>query len=70
MRLRTRLALAFASLAVVPLLLAVPPAISQVRSILSKDLESRLNGARTVAESVVRRPAATRCARSRTLPEA
>jgi signal transduction histidine kinase len=54
MRLRTRLALAFASLAVVPLLLAVPPAISQVRSILSKDLESRLNGARTVAESVVR----------------
>jgi two-component system, NtrC family, nitrogen regulation sensor histidine kinase NtrY len=54
MRLRTRLALAFALLAVVPLALVVPRAIGEVRDILLKDLESRLDSARTVAEIVAR----------------
>jgi len=53
MRLRTRLALAFALLAVVPLALVVPRAIGEVRGILSKDLESRLESVRTVAETAV-----------------
>jgi nitrogen fixation/metabolism regulation signal transduction histidine kinase len=54
MRLRTRLALAFAVLAVVPLALVVPPSIVRVHGILSKDLESRLSNARTVAQTVLR----------------
>src|SRR5262249_13788533 len=53
MRLRTRLALAFALLAVVPLALVVPRAIGEVRGILSKDLESRLQSVRTGAETAV-----------------
>ncbi len=54
MRLRTRLALAFALLAVVPLALVVPPSIVRLRGILFKDLESRLSIAGMVAQTVLR----------------
>jgi nitrogen fixation/metabolism regulation signal transduction histidine kinase len=54
MRLRTRLALAFALLAVVPLALVVPRSIARVSDIHSRDLESRLQSSTGVAEAVLR----------------
>jgi nitrogen fixation/metabolism regulation signal transduction histidine kinase len=54
MRLRTRLALAFALLAVVPLVLVVPRSIARVSAILSGDLESRLKSSAGVADSILR----------------
>lgn len=53
MRLRTRLALAFALLAIVPLALVVPPSLARLRQILSADLDSRLNSAVSVTETVL-----------------
>ena len=50
MRLRTRLALAFALLAVVPLALVVPPTIVKVDNILSKELEARLSSAAALTD--------------------
>jgi nitrogen fixation/metabolism regulation signal transduction histidine kinase len=54
MRLRTRLALAFALLAVVPLALVVPRSIARVSGILSRELESRLQSSTGVAEAFLR----------------
>ncbi len=53
MRLRTRLALAFALLAVVPLALVVPPTIAKVSARFSKELESRLKSSSEMAELVL-----------------
>src|SRR5262245_19401077 len=53
MRLRTRLALAFALLAVVPLALVVPPTIAQVSAVFSKEPESRLNSSADMADLVL-----------------
>ena len=53
MRLRTRLALAFALLAVVPLVLVVPPTIAKVSADFSKALEVRLKSAADTADLVL-----------------
>ena len=55
MRLRTRLALAFALLALVPLALVVPLTLTRLRATLSRELAARMEGATTsVQESLAR----------------
>ena len=54
MRLRTRLALAFALLAVVPLALVVPSSFASLRKILSEQLQSRVQSATTVTDTTLR----------------
>lgn len=53
MRLRTRLALLFSLLAVVPLVLVLPLAVRNVRTTLSGELEQRIVGALAAAEAVL-----------------
>ena len=53
MRLRTRLALAFALLAIVPLALVVPPTIAKVSADFSKQLEDRLKSSADMADLVL-----------------
>ncbi len=54
MRLRTRLSLAFALLAVVPLALVVPHALANLREILSELLQSRIHVATSATEAALR----------------
>jgi nitrogen fixation/metabolism regulation signal transduction histidine kinase len=54
MRLRTRLLLAFAPLAIVPLAAVLPVAQSNLRRTLSRELESRLDGAADAATTALR----------------
>ena len=53
MRLRTRLALAFALLAVLPLALVVPLTIAKVSADFSRQLELRLKSAADTADLVL-----------------
>jgi nitrogen fixation/metabolism regulation signal transduction histidine kinase len=53
MRLRTRLALAFALLAIVPLALVVPPTIAKVSADFSKQLEDRLKNSADMTNLVL-----------------
>src|SRR4051794_32843534 len=53
MRLRTRLALYFAPLVVVPLAVVVPSAISNLRRTLLEDLSARVERLSSVASSTV-----------------
>src|SRR5262245_7455462 len=55
MRLRTRLAIAFAFLATVPLLLVLPFAQSNLRRTLSRELDARLAGATAAARTALDR---------------
>ncbi|MDY7230521.1 ATP-binding protein [Hyalangium rubrum] len=57
MRLRTRLALAFALLALVPLAVVVPLTMSRLRSTLSRELDTRMEGATTSAQESLERSA-------------
>ncbi|ADO73697.1 ATP-binding protein [Stigmatella aurantiaca] len=57
MRLRTRLALAFAVLALVPLAVVVPLTLSRLRTTLSRELEARMEGATTSAQEGLERTA-------------
>lgn len=57
MRLRTRLALAFALLALVPLAVMVPLTLSRLRSTLSRELDARMEGATTAAQEALERSA-------------
>lgn len=59
MRLRTRLALIFALLALVPLAVVVPLTVSRLRTTLSGELSARMEGATTSAEEVLERSAAS-----------
>src|SRR5260370_1740536 len=53
MRLRTQLALAFACLAIVPLALVLPWALSNLRQTLSHGFEARVASGTTAAQSVL-----------------
>src|SRR5258708_8488901 len=53
MRLRTQLALAFACLAIVPLALVLPWALSNLRRTLSHGFEARVASGTTAAQSVL-----------------
>ncbi|HLL01502.1 MAG TPA: ATP-binding protein [Myxococcaceae bacterium] len=55
MRLRTRLALAFAVLGLVPLTVVVPVTVNRLRSTLSRELETRMEGATTSAQESLER---------------
>src|ERR1044072_3963118 len=57
MRLRTRLALAFALLALVPLAVGVPLTLNRLRTTLSRELDARLEGATTSAPEALERSA-------------
>jgi nitrogen fixation/metabolism regulation signal transduction histidine kinase len=57
MRLRTRLALAFALLALVPLAVVVPLTLTRLRTTLSRELTARMEGATTSAEETLQRSA-------------
>ncbi|XXF80239.1 ATP-binding protein [Myxococcaceae bacterium GXIMD 01537] len=57
MRLRTRLALAFALLALVPLAVVVPLTVSRLRTTLSRELSSRMEGATSSAQEALERSA-------------
>lgn len=57
MRLRTRLALAFALLALVPLAVVVPLTLNRLRSTLSRELDARMEGATTAAQEALERSA-------------
>src|SRR5262249_23110521 len=59
MRLRVRLALAFALLAVVPLALVVPVALSNLRATLSRGLDARIKSAEAAARASLARNAQT-----------
>jgi nitrogen fixation/metabolism regulation signal transduction histidine kinase len=59
MRLRTRLALAFALLALVPLAVVVPPTLTRLRDTLSRELDARMEAATTSAQESLERSAAT-----------
>jgi len=59
MRLRTRLALAFALLAVVPLAVVVPPTLTRLRDTLSRELDARMEAATTSAQESLERSGAT-----------
>src|SRR5262245_25920884 len=54
MRLRTRLALAFALLAVVPLALVVPSSLSNLQKNLADQLQARVHSATKVVETMLR----------------
>ncbi len=58
MRLRTRLALAFALLALVPLAVMVPLTITRLRATLSRGLDTRMEGATVSAQEAVDRTSA------------
>lgn len=55
MRLRTRLALAFTLLAVVPLAVVVPPTLARLRVTLSRELDARMEAAMTSAQESLER---------------
>ena len=55
MRLRTRLAFAFVTVAVVPLVLVVPLAATNLRKTLSQGFESRIQGATAATQTVIQR---------------
>lgn len=55
MRLRTRLALAFALLALVPLAVVVPLSLNRLRTTLSRELDARMEGATTSAQEALER---------------
>ena len=57
MRLRTRLALFFALLALVPLAVVVPLSIGRLRTTLSRELSQRMQGATTSAQEALERSA-------------
>ena len=57
MRLRTRLALAFAVLALVPLAVVVPLTVNRLRATLSRELDARMEGATTSAQESLERSA-------------
>ncbi len=57
MRLRTRLALAFAVLGLVPLTVVVPLTVNRLRSTLSRELETRMEGATASAQESLERSA-------------
>jgi two-component system, NtrC family, nitrogen regulation sensor histidine kinase NtrY len=57
MRLRSRLALAFGALAVVPLLVAVPLAIRDLRGTLSRELSARTTASTAAARAALERTA-------------
>jgi nitrogen fixation/metabolism regulation signal transduction histidine kinase len=57
MRLRTRLALAFAVLGLVPLTVVVPLTVNRLRATLSRELETRMEGATTSAHESLGRSA-------------
>lgn len=57
MRLRTRLALAFALLALVPLAVVVPLTVGRLRTTLSRELSARMQGATTSAQEALERSA-------------
>ncbi|MFP2958814.1 sensor histidine kinase [Myxococcus sp. 1LA] len=59
MRLRTRLALAFALLAVVPLAVVVPPTLTRLRDTLSRELDARMEAATASAQESLERSGAT-----------
>ncbi|MCE9667929.1 ATP-binding protein [Myxococcus stipitatus] len=59
MRLRTRLALAFALLALVPLAVVVLPTLSRLRDTLSRELDARMQAATTSAQEALERSGAT-----------
>ncbi|MCP3140586.1 ATP-binding protein [Pyxidicoccus xibeiensis] len=59
MRLRTRLALAFALLALVPLAVVVPTTLTRLRDTLSRELDARMEAATTSAQESLERSAAT-----------
>ncbi|NMO23365.1 HAMP domain-containing protein [Pyxidicoccus fallax] len=59
MRLRTRLALAFALLALVPLAVVVPPTLTRLRDTLSRELDARMEAATTSAQESLERSGAT-----------
>ncbi|QSQ24380.1 HAMP domain-containing protein [Pyxidicoccus parkwayensis] len=59
MRLRTRLAIAFTLLAVVPLAVVVPPTLSRLRVTLSRELDARMEAAITSAQESLERSSAT-----------
>lgn len=59
MRLRTRLALAFTLLAVVPLAVVVPPTLTRLRVTLSRELDARMEAATTSAQESLERSGAT-----------
>ncbi|OJH41042.1 ATP-binding protein [Cystobacter ferrugineus] len=61
MRLRTRLALAFALLALVPLAVMVPFTLTRLRATLSRSLDARMEGATTSGKEAIDRTAATVC---------
>ncbi len=58
MRLRTRLALAFCLLALVPLAVVVPLTISRLRTTLSRELEARMEGATRSTQETLEHSAA------------
>ncbi|WP_375757752.1 ATP-binding protein [Corallococcus exercitus] len=58
MRLRTRLALAFALLALVPLAIVVPLTLTRLRDTLSRELDARMTAATTSAQESLERSAA------------
>jgi two-component system nitrogen regulation sensor histidine kinase NtrY len=58
MRLRTRLALAFTLLAVVPLAVVVPPTLTRLRDTLSRELDARMEAAITSAQESLERSGA------------
>lgn len=53
MRLRTRLALAFALLALVPLAVVVPSTLARLRTTLSNEMEARMEGAAASAQEAL-----------------
>ncbi|MBN1208629.1 MAG: HAMP domain-containing protein, partial [Myxococcaceae bacterium] len=57
MRLRTRLALAFALLALVPVAVVVPLTIHRLRTTLSRELDARMEGATLSAQEALERSA-------------
>lgn len=57
MTLRTRLALAFALLALVPLAVVVPLTLNRLRATLSRELDARMEGATTSAQEALERSA-------------
>lgn len=59
MRLRTRLALAFALLALVPLAVVVPPTLTRLRDTLSRELDARMEAATASAQESLERSSAT-----------
>jgi nitrogen fixation/metabolism regulation signal transduction histidine kinase len=59
MRLRTRLALAFALLALMPLAVVVPTTLTRLRDTLSRELDARMEAATTSAQESLERSSAT-----------